>query len=332
MSSEELKQQSLINRYKNEIAPHLPRSEIYKEKLDTYKSSSLKNHIHGLNHFTDFLNEYDIDVENIEANQFEWWYTYLNNRVAKSTSKNYFYAAIKYLRYTGLLDEKEYERSGEDTYKNFRNIRTEKQKIADDEDKDLWFSRDQMESMVNEADIFRDKILIRFLYHTGARAIETTNVRVGDVDLVERSIEIRTAKRDDGHRRTIYYPTDLVEPMQDWITDGRHDYVYSDTSDYLFLGRSSKQLNENWIRNKVVELAKKAGFQEVLYRDSRDAKQYLYTTHEFRRGYIIRHLQEQMPTPYLKEIAGHKQLSTTEKYISKADSVLKQAQKDYRPD
>lgn len=321
-----------MERYKEEIKPHLPLSEIYEEKLKSM--GSIGNHITGLNHFVDFLDKYEdqVDVKNMKANQFQWWYTYLSNRVADSTSKNYFYAAIKYLRYTGLIDETEYENSSEDTYEKFRNIQTEKEKVAQEKNLDLWFSREQMEKMCDVADIYRDEILVKFLYHTGARATEATHTLVEDVDLVERSVQITTAKRDDNHTRTIYYPSDFADPMREWVQTARHNYMYSDSSDYLLLGRASKQLDENWVRNKIVELAEKAGFQRVLYTDSNDSRQFMYTTHEFRRGYIMRHLDAQMPTPYLKEIVGHRDLSTTEKYISKADSVLENAQKTYRPD
>jgi integrase len=330
--SEQEKKENLLERYDEQIAPHLPKSNRYKEKLKNYSYTSLKNPIQGLTKFVEFIEEFDIDVSEVEEADFALWHSYLNNRVADTTAKNYFYAGIKYLRFTGLLDREAYEDSAEESYANFRNIQTEKQKYAQDNKIDLWFSREQFEQMLSACDLFRDRILIQFLYHTGARATECSNTRLDDVDLVERSIEITTAKRQDSHTRTIYYPNEMVEDMRNWVQEARHNYSYADTSKYLLLGRDKKQIDEQFIRNKVVNLAKEAGFQEVLYTDSQDNKQHLYTPHEFRRGYIVRHLEAEMPTPYLKEVVGHKQLETTEKYISQADSVLKQAQKEYRPE
>lgn len=326
---EEAKKANLLERYDEEISPLLPRGKRYEEKLRNYQYKSLKNPIQGLTKFVEFIEEYDIDPSDMRASDFQLWQSYLTNRCAESTAKNYFYSAIQYLRFVGLLDE-EYENS--EAFKEFNSIQTEKEKHAREQNIDLYYSRDQYEQMLDACELHRDTILIHILYHTGARATEIADLRVDDVDLVERSIRIRTAKRDDMHTRTIYYPNEVIEDMRIWKQESRNNYVHSGESDYLLLGRSKQRLDEQFIRNKVVDLATKAGFQKVLYTDSAGNKQHIYTPHEFRRGWIMRHLYEEMPSAAVKELSGHRNLETTEKYIQQLDDRLEEVQKQYRPE
>lgn len=165
--------------------------------------------------------------------------------------------------------------------------------------KDIYvFSNAQIYSLLNTKDV-RIRAFILLGLDAGLRVGEVARLKVSDIDSKSstKMLYIRNSKRNKSRK----------VPMSDMLHEALQEYwkVYrSDPNGYLFTGKESSHINQNYINNLFKKYLKNFDFysDEIRFHNLRDT----YATLMLRNGCNIF---------TLKKLLGHNSFSSTARYI-----------------
>lgn len=142
----------------------------------------------------------------------------------------------------------------------------------------------------------RDGAMIGLMALAGLREGEVTGLDVRDVQMTERSgrVVIRRGKGDK--KREVPLGKEARRALQLWLV------VRGDGPGALFTGKGTDGLSTRTIQRRVGEIAARAGLEGI-------------TPHDLRHTFAKRALDRGVPLTTLKELMGHKRLSTTARYV-----------------
>jgi integrase len=135
-----------------------------------------------------------------------------------------------------------------------------------------------------------DQAIIWFLFYTGVRVSELSNLTLECLDLDKDRFKVVNSK--GGKSRDIGINQDL-RPYLDKYLDLRPKYQ----SNNVFLLSDGRSLTVDRLEKRISKICKDAGFNTGL--------------HQFRRGMITHYANKSVPIPHLQRIAGHSSFSTT---------------------
>jgi site-specific recombinase XerD len=145
---------------------------------------------------------------------------------------------------------------------------------------------------------FRNYVILLTFLDTGIRLSELLNLTVNDVNLIKRSLLIRSGKGQK--EREVYMGKSLVKALAQYIKK-RGFIPYEDK---LFITSSGKPLQPRTVQKIIKELGKKAGIAGV--RCSPHTLRHTFATNFIRNGGDIFTLQR---------ILGHSDISTCMIYV-----------------
>jgi site-specific recombinase XerD len=138
----------------------------------------------------------------------------------------------------------------------------------------------------------RDKLVLNLLYSTGIRLGELLCIRVGDVDLQNRTIQIRG--KGDKTRTVLILDKligkDTLDLLKNWSNGRTPD-------DLLFEGLSPRA-----VQMAVKTYAQKAGIKKKV------------TPHKLRHSFATRLISEGVRTETVQRLLGHESITTTQIY------------------
>lgn len=163
-------------------------------------------------------------------------------------------------------------------------------------------TRAEVKNLIESAGSKKTRLIIKLLYSTGLRVSELTNLKVGDIDLKEKSGWVRAGKGTK----------DRFFPLSELIVKELEGYVASlgKNQVYLFKGRK-KNLTQRNIQ-KIVQLAARRA--KLTKRVTPHKLRHSYATHLLEQGTDIRLIQK---------LLGHSSISTTEIYTHVSDRQLR---------
>jgi len=179
----------------------------------------------------------------------------------------------------------------------------------------------EVTALIEAAESFRDKLIIRILVSTGMRRSELISLREKDVKPSQKRILIYERKNDK-YRKVGFRSDKLARHLQMWIDHHRTQEYGAEESDYLFPpdGKgNSDHLGGTVVRDIVVEAAERAGIQENYGTDAMGRTQNLVTPHALRATFAVQCAKNEIPAPMVKEALGHHSLSVTDIYTSVID-------------
>ncbi|WP_246984453.1 tyrosine-type recombinase/integrase [Halorientalis marina] len=185
----------------------------------------------------------------------------------------------------------------------------------------FYLESDEVDQLIEAADGFRDKLIIRILVSTGMRRSECISLRLRDVEPDQKYILIYERKNDD-YRKVGFRSDKLARDLQMWIDHYREQEYGAAESDYLFPpdGKgNSDHLGETVVRDIVVEAAESAGIQDDYGTDAMGRTQHLVTPHALRATFAVQCAKNGIPAPMVKEALGHHSLNVTDIYTSVID-------------
>ena len=150
-------------------------------------------------------------------------------------------------------------------------------------------------NLINSAATYKHQIFICFVYVTGLRLSEATNVTFDDIDRNRLQIRVRQGK--GGKDRYIRIPKSLIDILTQY-------YNRLKPQKYLFNGHKAGERYCTSSGQWTMRQAKKR---------SKITKQ--ASVHSLRHAFATHHLEAGTDLVYLKQQLGHKYLKTTEKYI-----------------
>ena len=149
--------------------------------------------------------------------------------------------------------------------------------------------------LINSAATYKHQVFITFVYATGLRLSEATNVKFDDID--RNRLQIRVRKGKGAKDRYIRIPASLVDILAEY-------YHRVKPVKYLFNGYTKGERYCSSSGQWTMRQAKKK---------AKITKQ--ASVHTLRHAFATHHLEAGTDLVYLKQQLGHKHLKTTERYI-----------------
>ena len=164
-------------------------------------------------------------------------------------------------------------------------------------------TEEDIKRMLRYAEGFRDKALLFIEFQSGARPQEIVNLTWGDVKFQDNCADLNFYSGKTKKSRT--FP--LVKEAKTFLWEWKQHYLYENinSKDFVFPSRFSRDKPMTTANvNKILRtMAKKSGIKKDIW------------------GYLFRHtratrLYEELPTPIVEQLLGHRDMYNTYAHIS----------------
>lgn len=168
----------------------------------------------------------------------------------------------------------------------------------------IVLGRDEVKSLIKNADYLKHKLLVSLLYGCGLRCGEVRTIRLRDIDLSRGMILIRKTKGN----------YDRYVPLGKLLIKGIEQYIESTgATDYLFTGKDyDSEYSQRGVQWIIKRLGQKAGIKKEI------------TTHTLRHTYATHLLEDGLDIVSIKNLLGHAHIETTMVYLHIAKTEIKQ--------
>lgn len=169
------------------------------------------------------------------------------------------------------------------------------------------FSEVDLEKLKTNCKNTRDRAIIEFLYATGCRISEATELNKDDIDFMSLECVVHGKGNKE---RTVYIDPVTGMLLRQYIAGRKDD------NPALFAGRGGKRLQPDGVRAMMNKLAKRAGVEHV-------------HPHKFRRTMATELCRHGMPIQEVASILGHEKIDTTMQYVILNDDDIKHSYKRF---
>ena len=176
----------------------------------------------------------------------------------------------------------------------------------------LFIESISVKSFYSQLDKARTKAIIMTFAYSGLRNAELCNLRVQDVNLIDRFISIKLGKGNKN--RKVGITKELETVLKEYIDIKKTKFGH-DINDYFFVSRNGQQFSTEAIGKKIKKLAKKIDLD--------------ITAHGLRRTFASLYSASGKPLNHLRIALGHSDLSTTQNYIMTSESEVVLAMRDW---
>ena len=160
----------------------------------------------------------------------------------------------------------------------------------------------------------RDLAMLEVLYASGIRVSELCGLNLGDIDQSRNTLSV-IGKGD--RQRVVPLGIPAVKALQNYLSNGRGEFLNSKSADAVFLGSRGKRIDQRTVREVVYEAMKAVGATMGPHGLRHSA-----ATHLLEGGADLRTVQE---------ILGHASLATTQIYTHVSPERLQSAYKQAHP-
>lgn len=169
------------------------------------------------------------------------------------------------------------------------------------------YSQTELERLRKACENVRDIALVEFLYCTGCRVTEVSNLDIADIDFDN----LQCTVLGKGNKERIVYLTEVASMyLQEYLSTRKC------FSDALFVGKREKRLSKNGIEALLKRLGKKAGVENT-------------HPHRYRRTLATNLLDRGMNIQDVATILGHADLKTTQVYCYISQKNVQSAYRKY---
>lgn len=282
-----------------------------------YSIHTVEAYKHDLRAFERFIKseyekkEEECPLEKVDQEDIKKWIISLSDQSISFRSINRKLSALK-TYYSFLKKTKQIEISPFE--KGIFMLKTDKkQKIP--------FSEAEIEKVLsyfsskNSFDEVRDRAVIEMLYATGMRRSELANLKVGDVDLIQRQVKI--LGKGDKERYIPIIP-ELENTLHEYLKL-RAEIANKKSEDYLFLVKNGKKIYPTLIYRII-----NSYFSAVTSKKN-------VSPHVLRHSFASHLLDNGADLNTVKELLGHASLASTQVYTNTSLVELKRQYKKAHP-
>ena len=282
-----------------------------------YSIHTVEAYKHDLRAFERFIKseyekkEEECPLEKADQEDIKKWIISLSDQSISFRSINRKLSALK-TYYSFLKKTKQIEISPFE--KGIFMLKTDKkQKIP--------FSEAEIEKVLsyfsskNSFDEVRDRAVIEMLYATGMRRSELANLKVGDVDLIQRQVKI--LGKGDKERYIPIIP-ELENTLHEYLKL-RSEIANKKSEDYLFLVKNGKKIYPTLIYRII-----NSYFSAVTSKKN-------VSPHVLRHSFASHLLDNGADLNTVKELLGHASLASTQVYTNTSLVELKRQYKKAHP-
>lgn len=282
-----------------------------------YSIHTVEAYKHDLRAFERFIKseyekkEEECPLERADQEDIKKWIISLSDQSISFRSINRKLSALKtyysFLKKTKQIEISPFERG------IFMLKTDKKQKIP--------FSEAEIEKVLsyfsskNSFDEVRDRAVIEMLYATGMRRSELANLKVGDVDLIQRQVKI--LGKGDKERYIPIIP-ELENTLHEYLKL-RAEIANKKSEDYLFLVKNGKKIYPTLIYRII-----NSYFSAVTSKKN-------VSPHVLRHSFASHLLDNGADLNTVKELLGHASLASTQVYTNTSLVELKRQYKKAHP-
>lgn len=162
---------------------------------------------------------------------------------------------------------------------------------------------------------FRNKVICETLYGLGLRVAELCSLKLNDCNFEKQECLIHGK---GNYQRIVYIGDVTLSIIRDYVKNVRIIWKTNESTT-LFINKKGNPLSERSIQRIVKECALKQGFNKPI------------TPHTFRHCYASDMYKGGADLAIIKELLGHKNLTTTEIYTHVANEDLAQTLNESHP-
>lgn len=279
---------------KKEVASFLK----YLEVELNFSSNTVVSYRQDLTDFFSFLDKCNIDFLHLDKDDVREYLKYLDEKRLKNSTIARRISAIRsfynYLLSNGVVEN--------NIFNNVRNPKLEK-KLPN------YLSYEELAIILDNIDMstdigIRNRLIIEMFYATGCRVSELINIKMNDINTINKSIRIMGKGSKE---RVVYYGDYAEYYLNKYLSTG-----FNKNSEYLFLNdkleKFSIQEVEGVIHKLIEHLAIKTHVTPHTLRHT-------FATHLLNNGADIKSVQE---------LLGHASLNTTGIYTHVSNERLKE--------
>lgn len=271
----------------------------YEKKYSEY---TILNYKHDILEFFEYLESEGLDYKNVNYDDLRFYLMHLKDKKGdnntsidrKLSSLRGFY---KYLTVSGII-------------KN--NIFSLISGLKKNKKLPRYFEYNELEALFQVPDLRdalgqRNRLILEMLYGTGIRVGELVNLKVSDIDLKSRNINILGKGNKE---RIVVYGDYCSDALQLYLNDGYHK-LNVNKSNYLFINKNGGKLSERGIRYILDEIIKKTSVNKKI------------SPHMLRHSFATHLLNEGCDLLTVQKLLGHESLSATQVYTHVSMDRLK---------
>ena len=263
---------------------------------------TVDNYINDVFSFLDFMNNNRIKVSDIKYNDVRNYLSYL---YAKKLSKSSVSRILSALRtfFKWLI------REGKINNNPLELITSPKK----DKKLPTYLNYEDIEKLLKIPDIstplgMRDSAILEMLYSTGIRVGELVSLKVNDVNMSDKSINVFGKGSKE---RVVLFGSELENKLNLYIKNGRCKLLKQKTSDNLFLNHIGDSLTERGLEDILNRIIRKGGLDFSIH------------PHMLRHTFATHMLDNGADLKVVQELLGHENLSTTQIYTHVSNERLR---------
>ena len=172
----------------------------------------------------------------------------------------------------------------------------------------------EWQKFLSVIDIYKDKLIIRLLYESGARVGELVRIQLKHLDFNNSSIYIPAENTKTKHARTSHIPEELMNDVKTLLRQekrmaGRSERIFKPDD---FLIRSSDYRTVHMTTNRVRQIfqkyIKKSGLDREYGFDKLGRRLRKFTVHSLRHSHCMHYIHiHKLPIPIVQRQVGHKE-------------------------
>lgn len=176
------------------------------------------------------------------------------------------------------------------------------------------FTVAEIQAMSSVLPTARDKLIFKFLIKSGARISEVLALKIEDIPVPDFSSEVSVLHhvKSKGRYRDIYIPTELLSEIEHRSSvKAPHSYVFTTQHPYY----QNKPISYRGLYEVFKRAGKKAGID--------------FKFHDTRHTFVTRLVESGMDFSVVRILAGHKHITTTQKYVTLSTDYISKALAKY---
>ena len=167
----------------------------------------------------------------------------------------------------------------------------------------VFLTKEEIRALIQASTREKSRLIVKFLYATGLRVSELTNLKINDISLETKECWVRHGK--GAKDRFFQMPESIITNLAEYLK------TLPKEEEFLFPSKNHKQITPRNIQKIIKRAAFKAGIKKQV------------TPHKLRHSYATHLLNEGVDIRLIQELLGHANLATTEIYTHVSKELLK---------
>lgn len=268
-----------------------------------YSKHTILNYKDDILEYLDFLKLEELEYENIVYEDLRYYLVYLKDK--KKNSNSSIDRKISALRgfYKYLVNLKILEVNPFDIV----NGPKKEKKLP------RYFEYNELEELFNSVDISsvigrRDRLILELLYATGVRVSEMVEIKVYDIDISNRNINIIGKGNKE---RIVKFGEYCLDAINDYL-DNSYNKLNINNINYLFLNSRGSKLTDRGVRYILDNLIKKTSLNKKI------------SPHMLRHSFATHLLNNGADLLTVQKLLGHESIKATQVYTHVSTDRLKE--------